>query len=169
MRDGPFLFLDIDGVLNSHAYARKLGKGGILGIDPEAVKHLQRVVDETGCQIVLSSTWRLGPPGTLADVRGKLIAAGMRSPCPLIDRTPDLSRRENAFLYEAVKRGEEVKHWLDALGYEGPYVCIDDDGDFLPCQPLVRTTFAEGMTAAHADQCIAILRGHSTVGGDCNG
>jgi len=160
MRDGPFLFLDIDGVLNSHAYARKLGKGGILGIDPDAVKHLQRVVDETGCELVLSSTWRLGPPGTLSDVRGKLVAAGMRSPCPLIGRTPDLSRPpQSGVVWRAVKRGEEVKHWLDAMGYEGPYVCIDDDSDFLEGQPLVRTTFSEGMTAKHADDCIRILKG----------
>lgn len=166
MRDGPYLFLDIDGVLNSHDYARRLGKGGILGIDPDAVKHLQRVVDETGCQIVLSSTWRLGPPGTLSNVRGKLVAAGMRSPCPLIDRTPDLSYAtgpDGKGIYRGARRGEEVKHWLDAMGYEGPYVCIDDDSDFLEGQPLVKTKFADGMTAAHADQCIAFLRPAPTV------
>lgn len=164
MRDGPFLFLDIDGVLNSHEYAKARqarGEKGPLGIDPTAVAHLQRVVDETGCQIVLSSTWRLGPPGTLSDVRGELIAAGMRHPCPLIDRTPDLTaqHRPGSDLWMASKRGDEVKWWLDRMGYTGPYVCIDDDSDFLPSQPLVKTTFNTGMLAEHADQCIAFLRG----------
>lgn len=166
MRDGPFLFLDIDGVLNSYAYfqaKQARGEPGPLGIDPAAVVHLQRVVDETGCQVVLSSTWRLGPPGTLSNVRGQLIAAGMRHPCPLIDRTPDLSERHRpgSALWMATKRGDEVKHWLDVMGYDGPYVCIDDDSDFLPGQPLVKTTFQTGMTAEHADRCIAILKGLS--------
>lgn len=55
------LFLDIDGVLNSTRYwsANKplpMGKAGAL--DPEAVERLNRIVDETGCDVVLSSSWR---------------------------------------------------------------------------------------------------------------
>lgn len=164
MRNGPFLFLDIDGVLNSMRYwdeKKARGEPGPLGIDPTATAHLQRIVDETGCQIVLSSTWRLGPPGTLSNVRGQLIAAGMRHPCPLISRTPDLSQphKPGSDLWMAVKRGDEVKHWLDECRYTGPYVILDDDSDFHEGQPLVRTTFKEGLTAAHADRAIAILKG----------
>lgn len=167
--DRPILFLDIDGVLNSLEYAKgkeARGEKGCLGIDPAAVVHLQRIVDETDCSIVLSSTWRLGPPGTLSNVRGKLVAAGMRHPCPLRDRTPDLSYKvtpEGRGLYAGVRRGEEVKHWIESHGYEGPYCCIDDDSDFLPGQPLVKTSFNDGITAEHANRVIEILRGAVTV------
>ena len=156
----PILFLDVDGVLNSHDYIRR---GGSLsctrdGIDPEAVKHLQRIVDETECSLILSSTWRLIHP--LADMRGRLIAKGMRHPCPLRGKTPDLSEQQTKGAIQiGVRRGEEVKHWIDRNRFEGRYVCLDDDSDFLPDQPLVKTNFNEGLTAAHADQCIAILKG----------
>lgn len=159
--DGPILFLDVDGVLNSHAY---VARGGSLscrtdGLDPEAVAQLQRIVDETGCSIVLSSTWRLIHP--LAEMRGRLISKGMRHPCPIRDKTPDLSR--DGGTVERHCRGLEVNAWIDRIGYEGRYVCLDDDGDFLPGQPLVQTNFMTGLTAAEADRCIELLRPRETV------
>lgn len=162
------LFLDVDGVLNSHAYVRR---GGSLscrsdGIDPEAVKHLQRIIDETKCTIVLSSTWRT--IYSLKVMREKLRAKGLRSAWRLKYKTPDLARRADAsVIYQGRCRGEEVKHWLTARRYRGPYVCVDDDSDFLPDQPLVKTTFDSGLTSEHADRCIAILRGSGqTVGAE---
>lgn len=154
----PILFLDIDGVLNSHDYLRR---GGSLscksdGIDPEAVKHLQRIVDESKCSIVLSSTWRL--IHSLADMRGRLIAKGMRDPCPLRDKTPDLSPRGGTI--ERYQRGLEVNAWIDNMDFRAAYACVDDDGDFLPGQNLVQTDFRTGLLAEHADRCIRILTGN---------
>lgn len=154
------LFLDVDGVLNSRAYVER---GGSLncrtdGIDPLAVVQLQRIVDESGCELVLSSTWRL--IFSLADMRGKLIAAGMRHPVPLIDRTPDLASSNTAGSRAQV-RGLEVNAWIAATGFTGRFVCVDDDRDFLPGQPLVQTTADEGLTAIHADKCIRILLGRA--------
>lgn len=156
---GPLLFLDIDGVLNSSDWAVRTEQRGLLGLDPEAVARLQRVVDETGCSIILSSTWRL--LHSLSEMRGLLIEAGMRSPVPLRDRTPDLTTKTHtgSQILKAVGRGMEVNAWLDNIGFEGRYCCIDDDSDFLPGQPLVKTTFQSGMLDSHADQCIAILKG----------
>ena len=83
----------------------------------------------------------------------------MRHPCPLRGKTPDLSEQQsNGVIQIGVRRGEEVKHWIKSNGFKGRYVCVDDDSDFLPGQPLVKTDFTEGLTAEHADQCIAILR-----------
>jgi Swiss Army Knife RNA repair-like protein len=158
---GPILFLDIDGVLNSLEFAKReqaSGKlGGIIGIDPDAVKHLQRVVDETQCSIVLSSSWRIG--AYVSDIRGQLIAAGMRHPCPLHDKTPVLEGKRVNGRYQNVLRGEEVKLWRDTAGHEGTYVCIDDGSDFLAGQPLVKTEWEIGMQSTHADLCIEILLG----------
>lgn len=161
----PILFLDIDGVMNSHAYIRRGGSVNCRtdGIDPEAVAHLQRIVDETNCSIILSSTWRL--IHTLAEMRGRLIAKGMRHPCPLRGRTPDLSEKDGVIQIGA-RRGEEVKEWIERQGFKGRFVCLDDDGDFLPGQPLIQTTFETGLTAEHADRCIEILCSVQTVSGD---
>lgn len=155
-KDKPVLFLDIDGVLISAEFIQQGGTSDTF--DPQAVAELRRVVDETGCVIVLSSSWRLGH--SLADMRGRLIAAGMRHPCPLIDATPDLWEKD---VEHSPCRGEEVKAWIETRGFEGPYVCVDDDTDFLPGQPLVRTTWAKGFTKEHADECIRILRDSSTA------
>lgn len=156
--EGPILFLDVDGVLNSHDY---VNRGGSLncgrdGLDPEAVKHLQRIVDVTGCALVLSSTWRL--IHSLSDMRGRLIQAGMRSPVPLRDKTPCLdSQYKDGKIVVARIRGDEIKQWIDDRDFKGKYVCLDDDPDFHPDQPLVQTTFTHGLTAEEAERCIDIL------------
>jgi hypothetical protein len=81
-------------------------------VDPLAVAQLQRIIDETGCTVVLSSSWRIGR--YLSDIRGMLIKAGARHPFPLIDKTPDLSRVDG-HLYIGIRRGEEVKAWVDGF------------------------------------------------------
>jgi hypothetical protein len=153
--DRPIVFLDIDGVLNSHDYVKR---GGSLscrndGIDPQAVTQLQRIIDETDCSIVLSSTWRL--IHSLSHMRSRLYCAGAKHPVPLRDKTPDLSPRGGQV--ERYQRGLEVNAWINNIGFEGKFVCLDDDADFLPGQPLVQTTFETGLTEAHADRCISIL------------
>lgn len=48
----PILFLDIDGVLNKHANATHIQ------LDADLVDRLRVVVEQTRCQIVLSTFWR---------------------------------------------------------------------------------------------------------------
>lgn len=156
----PLLFLDVDGVLNSARWCREKPPGGGIGIDPSAARHLQRIIDETGCKLVLSSTWR--KDYSIAVMRSKLIAAGMRDPVPLIGYTPDLDEpaRPGCVINLAPTRGREVQQWIDTNGFSGPYVCLDDEvHDFLPAHPLVQTTFHNGLMREHADACIAILTG----------
>lgn len=159
--EGPILFLDIDGVLNSNHFMRQRLEAGEKNVghalDPDAVAQLQRIVDATGCSIVLSSTWRL--IHTLADMRGRLIEAGMRSPVPLRDKTPNLDTKgANG------RRGSEVQAWIDRAGFEGRFCCVDDDDDFQLHHNLVRTDHVVGMTKWEADQCIKFLRPAATVG-----
>jgi hypothetical protein len=151
--DRPILFLDIDGVLNSHEFCRRVPQRGIIGIDPLAVAHLQRIVDETNCSLVLSSTWR--KLHMMSEMRDKLATAGMKRPVPLVDKTPDLGDDTSR------GRGLEVNAWLNRTGFRGRYVCLDDDHDFLPGQPLVRTHFEFGLTSEIADQCIRVLLNRS--------
>lgn len=54
------IFLDIDGVLNGHQYIARscLGFSGKAHIEPTLMKRLNRVIQETGAKIVLTSAWR---------------------------------------------------------------------------------------------------------------
>jgi HAD domain in Swiss Army Knife RNA repair proteins len=133
------LFLDIDGVLNSEEYALSLGKGGMLGINPESVKILDRIIDETGAKIVISSSWR-GSSDLLADIRNTV--------GEYIDITPRLSGI----------RGTEVREWLRNHHLEvSRYAILDDDSDFFKYQPLFKTTWKKGLTDEIADKVIEYL------------
>lgn len=130
------LFLDIDGVCNSERYAKERAKGGMLDIDPVAAARVNRIIDATGCAVVLSSTWRLSE-----DLREQV----RKNVCEFIDVTAD---------YPGKKRGIEVQVWLNQHPAVRQYAILDDDDDFLPGQHLFDTTFAEGLTDDIADQVI---------------
>ena len=51
------IFLDVDGVLNNYR-TRERSRNGYIGIDPQRVKVLRQIQEQTGASIVLSSTWR---------------------------------------------------------------------------------------------------------------
>lgn len=51
-----FLFLDIDGVLNTDS---QLKENGIIFIDNKKIKILKYIIDKTDANIVLSSDWRI--------------------------------------------------------------------------------------------------------------
>lgn len=150
------LFLDIDGVMNSHDLWRRNKDKPKLPenrwtdqIDPEACRRMERVVAETGCKIIISSTWRIIHP--LAALRGFFLHHGWRA--PIVGKTPRLGDF----------RGDEVakfiSEWRDP---QAPYVCIDDDGDFHPHQPLVKTSYAYGLTDELAQKAIDILNAEAT-------
>lgn len=144
------LFLDIDGVCNSRNYLYELrakNKKATLwyGIDPKAAKLVQRIVKETKCHVVLSSTWRLYPDGR-AQVK--------REVCHFIDCTKDMQAGSKRGI---VPRGEEVQEWLDRHPNVEQYAIVDDDSDFLPNQWLFKTTFTEGLTEDITDAIISHL------------
>lgn len=148
----PILFLDIDGVLNSVQYAIRNNIRGIWGLDPVCVALLQQIVIATNCHIVISSTWRRNY--TLVAMRKVLSDTGMIKDPPIIGYTPVSKYRR--------LRGDEIEEWID--GSIPPtklkslrYVCLDDDDDFLPDQPLVRTNIETGLTEFDARKCIALL------------
>lgn len=141
------LFLDIDGVCNSRAYLYRLrakNKKATLwyGIDPEAAKLVRRIVKETGCKVVLSSTWRLYEDGS-AQVK--------REVCYFIDKTKDMQAGAKRGF---VPRGDEIDEWLSRHKSVTQYAILDDDADFHPHQWLFKMSFAEGLTADIAQAVI---------------
>lgn len=143
------LFLDIDGVCNSAEYAerrfKKTGKGGLLGIDPTLAAKVRRIVKETGCDVVLSSTWRLYD-NARHQVRREVVG--------FIDCTRNM---QGGAQNGRVQRGYEIKDWLDRHPSVEQYAILDDDSDFLPDQWLFKTTFQKGLTDEIADNVISHL------------
>lgn len=124
------LFLDIDGVCNSEAYARsdRHKKGSMLGIDPEAASIVRQIVEHTKCVIVVSSSWRLHD-----DLLEKVKQTFGKA---VVDVTPWLP----------AIRGQEVQAWLELHPHVERYAILDDDSDFYDNQPLFKTKFKHGIT-----------------------
>lgn len=156
-----FIFLDIDGVLNSEQYyiekpwpqrfeelKDKLDEHiafGISHIDPKAVKLLNRLVEETNAKIVVSSSWR----GDYA-LQTIFSLAGIIE--PIYGETP---RLESRF------RGEEIDKWLKEKQEPYKYVILDDNSDMLDTQSnnFIRTDWRAGLTEENVNKAIKILNG----------
>ena len=168
MSNRKILFLDIDGVLNTerhHEYCYKNGldnsdEYGYL-FDPIAVKNLAKIVNETGSDIVISSSWKYSGLSTLLDMWSDRALPGR-----VIDITPDTESDE--FLLHADLenmeflscRGYEIKEWLSAHGKNVfQYAILDDEQEMLPDQQshFVLTNPTMGITEQDADAIIAIL------------
>jgi len=123
----PILFLDIDGVLNSTRYwddrgrNLPLGKGGAL--DPDAIERLNTIVSETGCRVVLSSSWR--GKGNSPKVEAMLQERGFLH--TIHDSTPAIFTNDSTH----EERWREITQWLDEHMIDGDFrfVVLDDDPD----------------------------------------
>lgn len=138
------LFLDIDGVLNSEAWYRARPDGPwseSREFDPEAVWILHAIVAMTGCEIVISSSWRIGR--TVEELQ--VLLPGL----PVVARTPIRTT--------AVTRGAEVREYMALHPEITASAILDDDSDFDDDLPLVRTEWKLGLRPRHAEQVIAYL------------
>jgi hypothetical protein len=145
MLPNKILFLDIDGVLNSAAVLERQRRGD--AIDRDMVERVNRIIDATGCKVVISSTWRLLHP--LGELKALLRLHGMRD--VVIDKTPDLDRTHN-------NRGDEIQAWLKQNPSVEKFVILDDDSDMSDViGHLVQTSFKTGLQDQHVDRAIANL------------
>lgn len=158
------IFLDIDGVLNNGRHATLLheknpglgfGRPWALddgdfsvenvGWDPKNVDALMHIVNETGAEIIISSTWRIGRRLPFFRQCFKVFNV-----CPpILGMTGQLHNRI---------RGDEVDALLEKVEADS-WVCLDDDGDFHPHNNLIQTDFDIGLTMEQAEEAIDILKG----------
>lgn len=143
------LFLDIDGVVNSAQFVKsefeRNGKGGVVGIDPRLAEIVKLIIFTTGCEVVLSSSWRIWD-NSREQVKREVVE--------YIDVTPDHKGTTD--------RGCEVKAWLEAQAFKSnfivdKYAILDDNGDFHKDQPLFRTSWETGITMDIAQEVIDYL------------
>lgn len=128
------LFLDVDGVLNSRDSTNF--KNNLWPINDEMCFMVGKIQLDTGCAIVVSSSWRHHPDG-MKTIREKFN--------DVIDKTPYLNHLVN---YEDKPRGHEIQAWLDKHPEVTRYAILDDDSDMLDEQKpaFFQTTFQHGLT-----------------------
>lgn len=151
------IFLDIDGVLNSGAYIKRLDGDfdqPINQIDPVAVVRLNHLTDTTGAKIVVSSTWRLSFLGQCAEplksLQGCLRTYGITG--SVIDMTPNKANCVRN------RRGKEIQAWMDENPGVEKFIIIDDDSDMGRLRThLILTKFEDGIQDIHVDRIIEIL------------
>lgn len=139
------IFLDFDGVITTY-------KSGY-NIDPEKVKLLLKIVEETGAKIVISSSWRSHNIETTREKLGNLTF--MKH---VIDVTPRFTVRDYDGDYWSVPRGMEINHWLDKHDVDN-YVILDDESDMLLEQKkhFVKTDIYKGLSEKGVEKAIKIL------------
>ena len=138
------LFLDVDGVLNQSGNSQK-------GLDAGKVALLKQIVDQTGCGIVVSSTWRKFEHSRRAIVDCIVDIGGV-----LRGFTPQLSHQGE--VWAATPRGIEIEAWLLENREVNHFVILDDDDEMGGLIPhLVQTNSADGLTVEIAAEVIRRL------------
>jgi len=147
------IFLDLDGVVNNRTTMDRVvidPSRPLDIVDPINVKAFNRISDQTGAWIVVSSTWRYRYPARsmMQVVLGSLGIHGMIEGC-----TPRLPG-------ENVTRGEEIQAWFDAHPEwkNAEFIVVDDSSDISPFEDrFVHVSFETGLTEEDADRAIAML------------
>ena len=97
--------------------------------DKKAIKVLNEIIEETGCEIVVSSDWRLH--ATLEELGYYYIKQGIiKKPIAVTDIFQDIFPKEwNAFRFRAdleLERSMEINHWLENHPEVTHWVAVDD-------------------------------------------
>jgi hypothetical protein len=154
------VFLDIDGVLNTtrsmkldkvpfqspdiHMWFRK----GYDAFDSKCVKNLNKIIEQSGAKIVVSSSWRLSfmEPNMFPYLVEYIVSQGVKA--DIIDKTP----------YLGTKRGYEIEKWLDEHNDVDGFVILDDNADMGELvTSWVRTSWGKGIENKHVKQALKIM------------
>lgn len=114
------LMLDIDGVLNStrtqvafYGYPHSFSAADMVKFDPVALALVRRLCRDSGCKVVLSSSWR-------EQFRCDEVAEALD--LPVIGATPQ---------GDYFTRGHEIAAWLERHPEVTRYAIVDD------CEPML--------------------------------
>ena len=157
-----YLFLDIDGVLNTGRYSDYLIENGLCEtnadgylFDPEAVQNLEHIIDATDAKIIITSTWRFDSD-MQALWHNRNLAGDVIGVTPTIQKEKAIGKIKIWYGH----RGMEVDKWLqDNATVPYKYAILDDEDDYLPSQSnhLVLTDPMTGITKEVADKVISLL------------
>ena len=160
------IFLDIDGVLNTGWCYTQMDRNTPkdkygYAFDPKSVANLKKILEETGADIVISSSWKSLGLSELEEMwqnrglPGKLIGITPNSVSDEMLLNADLDHMEIFSI-----RGMEIKEWLDKHGKKvSHYVIIDDMDSFLSSQQshFVQTDPEVGITNEDVKKVVHLL------------
>lgn len=168
-----YLFLDIDGVLNTGQYSKYLTEHNLTDfdengtiLDPNAVEKLRYIIESTHADIIISSTWRydgFNKMQKLWDDRnlpGKLVGI---TPHIVTTYFEEIDSNEKWQKRPIGSKGMEIDEWLRLNTNEMlepyTYAILDDEDDFLLHQAkhVVLTDSYYGITENIANKVIKIL------------
>ena len=137
------LFLDIDGVCNSEEslkrqYLRK-GKATILEIDPEMAFRVGKIILNTDCKLIISSSWRHWPEG-MEQIKDAVYH-------DIYGITPTSGK---GF------RGNEIKAYLDEHQFEVYSYMADSTGYYIGTRKEQNHTVIAGSTKEALDKVFAL-------------
>ena len=155
------IFLDIDGVLNTNWWYTQMDRNTPkdkygYAFDPKAVANLKRIVEETGADIVISSSWKclgltqMEEMWNDRNLPGKIIGITPNSVSDELLLHADIDSMELFHI-----RGEEIKEWLTKHGKRvSNYAIIDDMDNMLPEQQshFVQTNPEVGITKEDSEK-----------------
>jgi hypothetical protein len=133
------IFSDIDGVLNTRRTPNPRKFPYVA--DPKLVARLHPVLERTGAQVVLTSTWRYDPAGLFSARHWGI---------PFIDTTPDLPKEP---------RRNEILAWLRDHPGVTRFAVLDDEDDELDGLPLFQPSAVTGLTEQIAQGLMDYLAG----------
>ena len=170
-----YLFLDIDGVLNTARYSNYLidhneddvDEDGAL-FDPEAVNNLATIVSNiSDLKIIISSTWRLKGWDWMNRLWAKRQLPGsIYSFTPVLELVcfvDKIKGHDTSSVYPYGTRALEVNEWLRLYTNQNPlsykYVILDDVNDFLVMQQehVIITDSTCGITKEDVIKAMKIL------------
>lgn len=157
------IFLDVDGVLNSENDLLELPKEETVNPGREIFDRplalLKELVDATNAKIVISSSWRVGCAKCGREsFYGKELYEMLKKrladfDMAAIDVTPVINK-------PTVKRGDEIRKWLNTTEYDiESFVILDDESDMCEYTStnLVQTSMETGLQEEHVEIAKAIL------------
>jgi Swiss Army Knife RNA repair-like protein len=112
-------------------------------VDPQLLALYLDLLDRTGAETVLLSTWRHDPVGMLA-------ARHFRVPVDHV--IPDMQHHS---------RGAEISSWLKTHPEVSRYIVLDDEDDQLDDMPVFQPSSRTGLTSTLVDAAAAYLNGET--------
>ena len=160
------IFLDIDGVLNTKYWYTQMDRNTPkdkygYAFDPNSVVNLKKILDETGADIVISSSWKCMGLSQLEEMweerslPGKIIGITPNSVSDELLLNADIDNMELFHI-----RGTEIREWLRKNSkHVSHYAILDDMDNVLPEQQdhFVWIDPDIGITDGNAAQAIMTL------------
>lgn len=153
LRNERFIFLDIDGVLNSEhtRFVPSCGYGPATwdGIDYHCVHRLNKIVEETNANLILSSSWKIYKP--LEYCEKHLQKYGL-----------NFLIKERTRNFKGSNHGREICHWINKNSWRiKSFVVLDDLERVYGWgfdDRIVLTSDSTGLTSENAKRAVEILQ-----------